>query len=86
MWKQYNQWVLHEDSQNLCAIWTPLGLLRPTQDQFGLKNMDIVAQGAVRVAREKHLLPKAKDQSMNAADDFTDFAPHTVVDSDVFDY
>ena len=44
MWRQYNQWELHDDSRNVCAIWTPLGLLRPARGQFGLKNMGIVAQ------------------------------------------
>ena len=41
--RQYNQWVLVEESRNVCAIWTPLGLLRPTRGQFGLKNMGIIA-------------------------------------------
>ena len=50
--RQYNQWGLAEESRNLCAIWTPLGLLRPTRLQFGLKNAGVITQGAVRVARE----------------------------------
>ena len=78
--KQYNQWVLDPESRNMCAIWTPIGLLCPTCGQFGLMNMGIVDQGSVRMNRAKHLSPYTKDHSINAADDFTGFADHSTVD------
>ena len=46
--------------------------------------MGIIAQGIVRVAREKHLSQSTKETTINAADDFTGFATHTVVDGEVY--
>ena len=33
--RQYWGWELEVKSRNIAALWTPLGLLRPTRLQFG---------------------------------------------------
>ena len=83
--RQYNQWQLDKESSFVCAIWTPLGLIRPTRLQFGLKNAGTVAQGAVRVAREKHLSQETKKHSINVADDFNGFCDSENVDGEWYD-
>ena len=69
----------------MSAIWTPLGLIRPTRLQFGLKNAGTTAQGAVRVAREKHLSQETKKHSINVADDFNGFCDSENVDGEWYD-
>ena len=70
---QYNGWKIAPDDQDLAAIWTPIGLIKPTRMQFGLMNAGIIAQGGVRKMRQRDLSPYTKDHSMNYADDFTGY-------------
>ena len=83
--RQYNQWELSDESSKVCAMWTPLGLLRPTRLQFGLKNAGVIAQGAVRVGREVHLGEYTKDHSINVADDFNGFCDTEIIEGKSYD-
>mgnify|MGYP000868561862 FL=1 len=57
----------------MAAIRTPIGTLRPTRLQFGLRNAGIYTQGTVRRVLEDELPQYAKDHMVNIADDFTGF-------------
>ena len=70
---QYNGWKIDKECQDLAAIWTPIGLIKPVRMQFGLTNAGIIAQGGVREMRERDLSNYTKDHSMNYADDFTGY-------------
>ena len=70
---QYNGWTIEPECQDLAAIWTPIGLIKPVRMQFGLTNAGIIAQGGVRKMRERDLSNYTKDHSMNYADDFTGY-------------
>lgn len=64
----------------ILAIWTPIGLLRPTRMQYGWLNAGIIAQGAVRVMIENDLTVHAKEHSLQAADDFSGFSEDSDID------
>jgi hypothetical protein len=81
-YNQFKGWTLKEKSKDLAAVWTPLGLLRPTRWQFGLMNAGIVTQGDLRVMMERDLSKHTKDHVNNVADDFLGFADHEVVDGE----
>ena len=70
---QYNGWTLHPDSRDVLALWTPIGLIRPTVMQFGWLNSGVIAQGAVRVMMAKDLSSYSQDHSLNYMDDFTGY-------------
>ena len=74
--RQYNGWRLDEKSRDIAALWTPLGLLRPTRLQFGLMNAGIVTQGRLRVMRQQKLSVYTREHSENIADDFTGWTDH----------
>ena len=48
--KGYNQLEIDEDTQQICALWTPLGLMVPTRLTEGTKNAGHYYQGAVTKA------------------------------------
>ena len=72
----YNGFGLHPESRSICAIHTPLGLIQPTCLQFGLMNAGVVAQGAVRLWRERDLSIYTKNHSVSIADDLTGWCGH----------
>ena len=74
--RQYNGWRLDEKSRDIAALWTPLGLLRPTRLQFGLMNAGIVTQGRLRGMRQQKLSIYTREHSENIADDFTGWTDH----------
>jgi hypothetical protein len=79
MRSQYNCFDLAPESRDLAAIWTPLGLIRPTRGAFGLKNMGIWVQGHVTKTLTEELSPYATNHMANIADDFTGWADHVIV-------
>ena len=78
--QQYKGWELAEESRDILAIWTPLGLMRPTRLQYGWLNAGAVCQGDVRVMMENDLSQHAKDHSLQAADDFSGFSEDFEID------
>ena len=65
----YHQILLDDDSKDICAIWTPQGLLRRTRLVEGLKNSGTAYQGPItRVLDEMH--PAARASTSNYMDDF----------------
>lgn len=74
--QQYQGLGLQEKSRNMLAVWTPLGLIRPSRAQFG-ENVGIVVQGVLRVWREEDLDKYSKDRSVNIANDFTGWCDGT---------
>ena len=44
----YFQMKLDQESQQKCAIWTPLGKVVPTRLPMGIKNAGVVYQDCVR--------------------------------------
>ena len=75
--QQYQGWAIDDiESRNALAIWTPIGLIRPTRLQFGETNAGIVTQGAVTIMLERDMDPKHRSHIVNGANDFTGFADH----------
>ena len=66
----YFQIPLHEDSRDVAAVWTPLGLLRPTRFAWGLKNAGTVLQKHMDRAFQK-LSDEDREAMANYADDIT---------------
>ena len=65
----YHQMGLDEESRDICAIWTPQGLLRPTRLVEGLKNSGTLYQGPItRILAE--MSEKARATTSNYMDDF----------------
>ena len=81
--KQYNGWLIAEEDQDILAIWTPIGLLKPTRLQFGWMNAGIVTQGAIRKMMEDDLSTHAKEHSLQAADDFSGFSDDVEIDGEM---
>ena len=81
--QQYKGWQLEESSRDILAIWTPLGLMRPTVLQYGWLNAGIVCQGDVRMMMENDLSQHAKDHSLQAADDFSGFSDGYEIDGEM---
>ena len=79
MRSQYNCFALKESSRNLAAVWTPLGLIRPTRGAFGLKNMSIWVQGYVTATMDTELKGHTKAHMANIADGFTGWADHEMI-------
>ena len=80
--QQYKGWELDKRSQEILAIWTPLGLMWPTRMQYGWLNAGIITQGAIRVMMENDLSQHAKDHSLQAADDFSGFSEDLTIDGE----
>ena len=78
--QQYQGWTLDKESRNTLAVWTPIGLLRPTRLQFGETNAGIVTQGDVTIMLDRDLSPEHRANIINGADDFTGFADHVTRD------
>ena len=77
--QQYQGWAIDDVvSRNALAIWTPIGLIRPTRLQFGERNAGVVTQGAVTIMLESDIDPKHRAHIINGADDFTGFADHVM--------
>ena len=74
--QQYQGWALEKESRNTLAVWTPIGLLRPTRLQFGETNAGVVTQGDVTIMLDRDLPPQHRSNIINGADDFTGFANH----------
>jgi hypothetical protein len=65
----YHQILLDEASRDICAIWTPQGLLRPTRLVEGLKNAGTTYQGPITLALDE-MSPHARGSTSNYMDDF----------------
>ena len=79
--QQYQGWAIDDvESRNALAIWTPIGLIRPTRLQFGETNAGVVTQGAVTIMLDQDIDPVHRNHIINGADDFTGFADHVTKD------
>lgn len=65
----YYQLVLDEESRQMCALWTPLGLMVPTRLWMGPKNAGSLYQAAVTTAIGT-MPEEAKANTSNYMDDF----------------
>lgn len=65
----YYQLVLDQESSEMCALWTPLGLMVPTRLWMGPKNAGSLYQAAVSAAMGT-LPEEAKANTSNYMDDF----------------
>ena len=68
--KQYWSIPLDEESREVTAFWTPLGLYRFKRLVMGTKNAATVAQNAYTQAMNSLLPAKAREHIANFADDF----------------
>ena len=80
--QQYKGWQLTRRSQEILAIWTPIGLMWPTRMQYGWLNAGIITQGDIRIMMENDLTQHAKDHSLQAADDFSGFSEDETIDGE----
>ena len=81
--RQYQGWKIPNKSPDTLAIWTPLGLFRPKQLQFGETNAGIITRGAVKVMIESDQDAYTRCHMINGADSFTGFADHKIMDGKV---
>ena len=68
--KQYWSVPLAEESRNITAFWTPIGLFRFTRLIMGTKNAATIAQNAYTWAMNNLLPAEAREQIAQYADDF----------------
>ena len=79
----YRQTVIHPDSRDILAVWTPLGIARPIRMQYGDVNVGIIAQENADETLGK-LKPETRERISNYQDDMMGGAPTVEIAMDDF--